>query len=147
VEQGVVKRQAGEHLEAAVKHKERANWHGRRAKHLREIAGSVDEVLSGLVAKVATDVKVAAGRLVTTTKRGNTYFADLSPGERWKMAIGIAVKVLGRGCLLVVPQECWEALDPINRQVVAEAAVASGVVILTALPTDDEIIKAEVIER
>lgn len=103
----------------------------------RDAAAATDEVLSGLVGRVTARLRVEAGRLVCDTDRGVEPFGELSPGERWRIALEIAAEQVGRGGLVTIPQEAWEALDPINRAEVADIAAKVGVLILTAEASDD----------
>ena len=81
-------------------------------------------------------------RLVLDTRRGATYFADLSHGERWKLAIDIALDALGDRGVLVIPQESWEGCDNVARGEIAMHARTRGVVVLTAACSTDERITA-----
>ncbi|MBK8191585.1 MAG: AAA family ATPase [Vampirovibrionales bacterium] len=110
------------------------------AKELREKAKQTDEVLSEIVSEIpACPLRVIDGRLVTDTKRGATFYSDLSAGERWRIALDIAIQAVGTGGLLVIPQEAWEGLDPQNRDAIAKQAKAARVVILTAECSDSEL--------
>lgn len=110
------------------------------AKELREKAKQTDEVLSEIVSEIpACPLRVIDGRLVTDTKRGATFYSDLSAGERWRIALDIAIQAVGTGGLLVIPQEAWEGLDPQNREAIAQQAKAAIVVILTAECSDGEL--------
>lgn len=117
----------------------------RRASLLRHAAWGTDEVLSGLVSRVTKRLRVENGRLVTDTDRGVEPFAELSPGERWRIALEIAAEQVGKGGLVTVPQEAWEALDPLNRAEIAEIARSVGVVIITAEADEHNQIEAEVV--
>ncbi len=109
------------------------------AKELREKARQTDEVLSEIVAEIpACPLRVIDGRLVTNTKRGATFYADLSAGERWRIALDIAIQAVGTGGLLVIPQEAWEGLDPANRTAIDAQAKESKVVVLTAECSADD---------
>ncbi|MBC7077149.1 MAG: hypothetical protein H5T92_02395 [Synergistales bacterium] len=116
-----------------------------RAFVFRDAARAIDEVLSSLVSRVTKRLRVEAGRLVCDTDRGVEAFGELSPGERWRIALEIAVEQLGQGGIVTVPQEAWEALDPINRAEIAEIAKQVGVVILTAEADEHEQIEVEVV--
>jgi len=124
-----------------------------QAESLREIGYSTDEVLSQAVGGITTaDLRIERGRLVTETKRGTTLFHELSHGERWKIAIQVAIDIVKRAAeengkppLLISPQESWEALDPDNRKAVQEMLKGSGVVLLTALADVGEL-RAEELE-
>lgn len=144
VESGALIRKARLDLMAADQHAETAKEHAAKAAKLREAAKGTDEVLSSVVAKTGCPLRVEAGRLVLDTKRGATYFADLSHGERWKMALDIAIDAVGAKGVLTVPQECWEGLDNFAREAIAEHVSGRGVVILTAEASDDNEITAEV---
>lgn len=109
------------------------------AKELREKAKQTDEVLSEIVSDIpACPLRVIDGRLVTDTKRGATFYADLSAGERWRIALDIAIQAVGTGGLLVIPQEAWEGLDPANRAAIDAQAKSAQVVVLTAECSADD---------
>lgn len=145
VESGAIARRAAAAIQTADELDQQAARHIRRAARLREAAKGTDEVLSELVSATGSPLRVEAGRLVLTTHRGDTYFADLSHGERWKLALDIAIEAVGERGLLVVDQEAWEGLDPVNRAEIAEHVKGRGVVVLTAEATDDDEITAEVV--
>ena len=115
-----------------------------QADRWREAAHAADEVLSEMVGRVTRRLRVEEGRLVCDTDRGAEPFGELSPGERWRIALEIAVEQLGAGGIVTVPQEAWESLDPINRQEITKIAKDIGVVILTAESDQHETITAEV---
>jgi len=115
----------------------------RKVKRLREAAKGTDDILSDMVGQSGCGLRVEAGRLVCDTVRGSTYYSDLSSGERWTIAIDIAVNAVGNRGVLTIPQEAWEGLDSINRGVIALHAAAVGVVILTAECSVDEEVTSE----
>lgn len=116
-----------------------AQEHAQEAIDLRAKAKQTDEVLSEIVSTLSgCPLTVIEGRLSTQTKRGPTFYADLSMGERWRIALEIAIAVVGEGGLLVIPQEAWEGLDQQNREAIAKQAKAARVVILTAECSDSE---------
>ncbi len=102
------------------------------AEGLRESAKRTDDVLSSVVAKTGTKLRVEAGRLKLDTPRGPTLFAELSAGEKYRLAIDLAVDAVGAAGLLHLPQEAWEGLDPVNRDAIHDHAKLRGVRILTA---------------
>jgi len=112
---------------------------------VREAARSTDQVLSDMVAKVTSRLRVEGGRLVCDTDRGVEPFGELSPGERWRIALEIAAQTVGQGGLVTVPQEAWESLDPVNRTEIAQIARHVGVVLLTAEADAAETIQAEIL--
>jgi hypothetical protein len=122
--------------------KQQALQHRKRAAELRNAAQSTDEVLSALVAKSCQLLRVEHGRLVLDTHRGTTYFAELSHGERWKLAIDVALEQLGNRGVIVIPQEAWEGCDEFARAAISEHAKERGVVILTAECSVEEAIIA-----
>lgn len=145
VERGAVIRKARQHLTDAELAAQEAAGHRKRGGQLREAAKGTDDVLSRIVAQSGSQLRVEHGRLVLDTARGATYFGELSMGERWKVALDIAIEAVGRIGVLTIPQEAWESLDPINRQLLANHVAGRGVVILTAEASGDEEITAEVI--
>jgi energy-coupling factor transporter ATP-binding protein EcfA2 len=110
---------------------------------LRRKARQTEELLSEIIADLGCPLRCIDGRLVTDTGRGPTYYAELSEGERWKLALDIAVQAVGQGGLIVVPQAAWEGLDPVNRSLIATHAKASGVVVVTAEADDGELAATE----
>lgn len=134
VEIGGLVRQVKRWLEEADGKAEQAKESERRAAHLRMAAAGVEGVLSEAIAKVApAGLRVESGRLVVSTDRGeSTPYAELSPGERWRIAFDVALSSVGGGGMLVIPQEAWESLDPENREEVHWLAVERCVVVFTA---------------
>jgi len=137
-ELAISREEARHNLEVADKLLSAADDRLRQAEMLRGSAKATDSILSDWVAKVTSKLRVEDGVLVCDTDRGAEPFAELSPGERWRIALEIAATQVGKGGLVAVPQEAWESLDPVNRKEVAEVAKSTGVVILTAEASDDE---------
>lgn len=109
-----------------------------RADSLREMANGVNGVLTNIVGTLGTDLYVNDGRLCLETDRGETFFGELSHGERWKLAIDMGLSLLGPKCILILEQEAWEGLDPETQNVVREHAKLRQVTIYTAEATNDE---------
>lgn len=127
-----VKQSADEDLAAAKRKAE-------QGEDMRRRAHAVDAVLTKFLPQPCP-LRYEMGRLVCETARGkSTLFADLSQGERWKIAIQIAKAQLGDAALLPLPQEGYEALDPDNRAIIHAEAVAQGLAIVTAEATDGEL--------
>ena len=103
-----------------------------QAEAVRKAAQQPDAILAKLVTSRGVGIEIEDGRIRVAHKRGKVAFAELSAGERWRIAMEIAVVGIGPGGLLVLPQEAWEALDPANRDLVADLCVEHEVVILTA---------------
>lgn len=112
--------------------RKREKAHREHAAALREAASRVDGILSDFVAKTGSGLIVRDGRLMIETARGMTLFADLSHGERWKVAIDVCVNSLGATGILTIPQEAWEGLDDNNRQAIVTHLKARGVLAITA---------------
>lgn len=117
-----------------------AQEYAAEATELRRKAKQTDEVLSEIVSTLpGCPLQVIDGRLLCSTKRGPTHYHELSMGERWRIALDIAIQAVCEGGLLVIPQEAWEGLDPQNRKAIAQQAKAARVVILTAECSDGEL--------
>lgn len=143
-EAGVRIRDALANVERAESYDATASAHESLADKWRNAAAGTDDVLSQVVAGACSKLRVEAGRLVLDTSRGVTLFAELSEGERWKIALDIAIDAVGERGLIVVPQGAWESLDPLNRELIAEHVRGTGAVVVTAEATADEELHAEV---
>lgn len=111
-----------------------------RAAKLRKYASRCEQALSDMVGQSGTGLFVEGGRLRIATDRGpDELFAELSHGERWKAAINVCVSSVGNKALIVIPQEAWEGIDPVNRERLAEFARERSVTILTAECGEGEI--------
>lgn len=115
------------------------NW---RVK-AQNCAALVQQKLSAVAPQGMT---VDEGRLVVQdATRGKIFFSELSHGQRWRLALHIALEAGGRRCLIPIRQEAWEGLDPENRAAVAEQAKEYGSVIITAEASSGPL-RAEVYE-
>jgi hypothetical protein len=132
----LTQRQRAEHVEA------RATTAAMLADAYRQGAQRTEVVLTRAIAAVAPrGLRVEGGRvLVAYEGRGDVPYAELSHGERWRLALDVAVDAIGEGGLLVVRQEAWEGLDLENRGAVAQHARFRKTVILTAEATSGEIV-------
>lgn len=131
VETGALVREAKKRLAHAQTYEAQAEEFAQAAIRLRQAADATDDVLS---AKVSSSLlRVSGGRLITDTERGETFFADLSDGQRWKIAIDLAVERVGPGGVIVLRQEAWQGLSETNRQLVHVHAKSKQVWILTAI--------------
>ena len=139
-------REAAAYDEQRDRHDARRQAKDDEATVLRDGARAVDDVLSGIIQSAGIDlrVQVTGGRvrLVTETDRGVTCFGELSPGERWRIALDVAAEALGSGGELTIPQEAWESLDPANRAAIAAHVVELGIIAYTA-ESDDGPLRAE----
>lgn len=141
-------RRAQEVLAQARAAQEEAEQHSAIAVEARRKAQFTDEILSEKVADLdGCPLTVADGRLVIKTdKRGWTYYGDLSMGERWRIALDIAIAAVGANGLIVIPQEAWEGLDPQNRAALYAQAIAATVLVLTAECSGDEVLTPRLFE-
>ena len=113
----------------------------------RDAAGGIDGVLSDAIAGLEAGLFVESGRLCVTTSRGSTPVGELSNGERWKLALDLGVRQVGKGGVLAIPQEAWEGLDPENRSIIDSHARAIGVVVLTAEAAAGDLRAEEMVRR
>jgi len=147
--QGALIRRAKDHLAEAERHIATASSHRKAAQQLRDAAKGTDDVLSDVVAKSGSQLRVEHGRLVLDTeKRGKTFFHELSAGERARIAvdIGIDAMPIGKAGVITLSQEIFEGLDPVNRDALAAHIAERGVGILTAEAGEQEQITPEVYE-
>lgn len=135
VEQGAVIRAAQDaKLKRDAKIKE-AECHAGEALQIRNSAGSTDDVLSEAVA--CETLKVVEGDLVYVEGDRKEPYSRLSDGKRWQIAIREVARAFqsrhrDKPCILTVPQYAWGELDEPNKLIVHQAAVESGVSIVTA---------------
>lgn len=144
LELGALVRQAKDSTARASEHMTRAAELRSVSDTLREAGKATDDVLSDVVQKLGCPLRVVAGRLVTTTKRGETYFGELSDGERWKLALDIAIEAVGPNGVLTVQQHAWQDLDPTNKQLIVDRVAETDCTLFTAQCDDGEL-RAEVL--
>ena len=131
VQRGALIRDAKVKSKAMIGYGCNAAEHRAKAEAIRKACAGVDAVLSQAVA--CDSLKVVDGRLVTETDaRGQTYYQDLSDGQRWKIALDIAIEAVGERGVLVIPQPAWEGLSPKNRNMIAEHVQGKQVTVITA---------------
>jgi energy-coupling factor transporter ATP-binding protein EcfA2 len=149
VQGGIIIR-AKAQLTEADDYRKLAERHRERAERLRAAGQGVDGVLSDLVAKSGVPLRVEIVdhrmRLVLDTKRGRTCFGELSDGERWRIAIDIAIQAVGTGGEITLPQASWEGLDNENRRAIARQAREGRIIIYTA-ECDDGDLRADVYQE
>tara|TARA_R110000796_G_scaffold57672_2_gene132904 strand:+ start:8497 stop:10008 length:1512 start_codon:yes stop_codon:yes gene_type:complete len=123
----------------------------------RKSAALTDTVISNAIHCKHLKVETLHGntRLVVDHARGpSTWFGDLSEGERWLIAIDIALDQpvfanleKGQNAIIVIPQHAWESLDIKARNKISNHAVKRGIHVLTAEATRDEIDGDEIIVK
>lgn len=128
----------------AESHLAKATEHRQKAMKLRDAAKGTDDILSSLVAKAGTPLRVEAGRLMVDTEQGPKTYAELSHGTRSRIAAKIAIDAVGEGGVICLKQEFYEGLAPHRKKELAEELRGKGVLVLTAQATDDAEIVAEI---
>ena len=118
-----------------------------RGTALRSTADKVDDVLSGLVAKLNCPLRVKDNRIVLDTDRGEELFAELSDGERILHAVPIAAHSMPPEGLLVVEQWLWGELSPGSRKILRDVSQECGINCVAVVATDDAELTAEVFEE
>lgn len=108
-----------------------------QADRLRDGAKSVLEALAGQVKGLVPGLKLDPELriIVPHQKRGECFYSDLSHGERWTMALDIAVAAFqrkGQPGVMAIPQEAWEGLDGRNRKLIAEHVAKKDLIVFTA---------------
>ena len=146
VETGALIRQAHDKAQEAAAFRARAADLRDGATALREAGRATDSVLSKAVA--SDSLWVEGGRLMSQHARGAVLFHILSKGEKWVIAILEAVKrireLAAEGtAIIVIPQQAWEGLDPVNRRMVWQCALDERVTILVG-QCDGGALRAEI---
>lgn len=137
VEEGVRVREAHRRrAEAELRRQGAQDWSD-GAVIYRDAAQVTEQVLSDIVSEMGGPFHVddEMRLIVEHPRRGQCYFAELSPGEAWTMAIDVAVEAhrrQGGPGFLAIPQEAWEALDPANRRTLANVVAQTDLVVLAA---------------
>jgi len=130
IEYGATVRAAKKALEDAKEYRAAATKHAATAERLRSSGKQVDDVLAQQLN--APPLRVKAGRLVLTTDRGDEYFSDLSEGERYILAIDLAMGTLPPWGCLVLDQAAYEGLSPDARNQIHAHAKKHQIHILAA---------------
>ncbi len=144
IEEGARVRDALQREQQARRLQEQANESDLDAQFLRESAVGTNDVLTDAVAKMGGPFKIVASgndgadtRLaVYTEARGDTFFADLSDGEKCKTAIDVVLNRF-RAAVFSLPQDLWERLDEANRVDVADHIRGTDLMLLTAAASRD----------
>lgn len=143
IEKQALARRARDSKDKAVQAGLKAELHEVRAKELRAAADKTDDVLTSMVSSLNSPLVVKYGRLILETDRGEELFADLSDGERYKVAFGVVIPLLPEDGLLTLSQAAWGELSPATRRELNEELKRRRAVCLTASVTDDEELHAE----
>ncbi len=140
IETGVRVRDALERIEVVKLLTNQMKLASLNSELLRDAAHGAEDILSRLVAEMGGPFKVDKEfrLIVQHPKRGETYFSELSHGERWMLGLDIAIKAFqreGQHGLLAIPQEAFESLDAQNRKMIAEHIRGTDLAIITAEST------------
>ncbi len=112
------------------------------AQRLRSTARQCDVILTDLIG-TDSKLRIADGRMVVDTDRGETFYADLSDGERWKAAFEVVSqhvhKTPEKIAVITIPQVGWESLDPTNQKLVVELSKTYKINTITAEATDGDL--------
>ncbi len=143
IETGIRVRDALERIEIVKLLRGQMKLAAKNSERLRDAARGTEDILSRLVAKMGGPFKVDKEfRLVVQhPNRGETYFAELSHGERWKLGLNVAIEAFereGQHGILAIPQEAWESLDADNRRLIAEHIKDSDLAVITAEASREE---------
>lgn len=104
-----------------------------QAAELRDAAKGTDEVLAKMIASFApAGLGVYDGRLILKSGDRHKYFGELSDGERWRIALDMAIDALGDARILAISQVAWEGLDAEARAKIHAHARERQTVIVTA---------------
>lgn len=121
------------------RHVRLATSYAHQAEALRGAASGVDSVLSQQIQKIGgCPLRVDGGRLVLETDRGREFFAELSDGERWAIALDVAIDAVGEDGLIGIPQMAWEGLNNRVRSLINAHAKSRRATIVTAEVTEDK---------
>lgn len=121
------------------RHVRLATSYAHQAEALRGAASGVDSVLSQQIQKIGgCPLRVDGGRLVLETDRGREFFAELSDGERWAIALDVAIDAVGEDGLIGIPQVAWEGLNNRVRSLINTHAKSRRATIVTAEVTEDK---------
>lgn len=139
VEAGALVRSAIAKDDERERHVKTATTYAQAAEFLRGAASGVDSVLSQQIQRISgCPLRVDGGRLVLDTDRGVEFFSDLSDGERWKVALDVAIDAVGETGLIGIPQVAWEGLNNRVRSLINEHAKSRKATIVTAEVTEDK---------
>lgn len=104
-----------------------------QADAARAAADRVDDILAQhLAAVMPQGLRVIDSRLVLERGTRLVPFAELSDGERWTIALDIAIEAMPAAGVIPIEQPAWEGLDGEARRAIAAHAKKRGITIITA---------------
>ena len=124
---------AAEQRAKAQAAEEAAKTEHAKAEALRYAATRTDTVLVDHLSSVMPEgLRVLDGRLVIERDGAPVDYAELSEGERWRIAIDAALSAAGSRQIIAIEQPAWEGLDADARAAIQKHARERGAWILTA---------------
>lgn len=154
--QGAVVRKAIETREESSRLADESAKSFDKANYYRVAAKKVESILSKVMdnSGVPVQMQLVDGKprltvveclesveFIRTDKGSPTYFSDLSNGQRWQLAIRMAVAMLkGRPsseCVLVIDQDGWQDLDGNAKRKIQKMIASTNVSIVTARCSQD----------
>jgi energy-coupling factor transporter ATP-binding protein EcfA2/uncharacterized coiled-coil protein SlyX len=143
VETGTRVRDALKRAEDAEKREAEATEHRERADRYRQAAQATLDVLAESVRRVSDRIDFDSNfrLIVKHPQRQQCYFADLSHGERWALALDMVIETARQReeqAVLAIPQEAWEGLDGRNRKLIGDKVHDSDLIVFTAEADRDE---------
>lgn len=99
----------------------------------RDAAAGTRIILARLLGRHAPEhLGIYGDRLVVEVDGRRRYFAELSDGERWTIALDLAIEALGDHRILSLAQIAWEGLDGTARAALIAHAKSRKTLIVTA---------------
>lgn len=108
-----------------------------KASALRQLSQRIPTVLANAVRSLKSSVDVTSDfrLIVNHEKRGQVFFAELSHGERWALALSLFLQAVEKNeqpAILAIPQEAWEGLDAYNKKLIADIVAQTQLMVFTA---------------
>ena len=142
VEKGMVIRAAKKDLDDAKEKEAEAGRLIKLSEMMRTAARNCESVLSEAVGKipdcplrVEPDDNGDSRLVIKTDRKDDTFFDELSDGERWRVIVPMT---MGEHRVVVLPQQAYGELQPKNRKELHELALEHQCCILTAQAADGE---------
>lgn len=104
----------------AQQYKESIATNAEQAKQLRDVAASTGKIVSKFLPTSCPLVVNADGVLGVHDADGSwEAMSDLSEGERWEVALSVAIEAVGPGGVIPCDQNAWQSLDSESKAEVA----------------------------
>lgn len=152
VQDGVRVREAKQRLQKIAARKEALESANRYADLFRKSAQMIESVLTRCIEKSGLPgIKIVHRRIVvdggilTPVQHGDVFFAELSPGQTWRIVAKMMVRACEEESLISLPQEAWEGLQPSVKAEIHAIVRDRKMTMLTAR-SDDGKLRAEVFQ-